>query len=441
MLGGVVRNDPGGPMRQRAGRKSSVIGGGALALTLALLVSSSLVTGVAAAATPHPIPASAFTDFTGITAHTVTIGNVSTEVGGLFKGGVVGTEAYAAYVNAHGGVHGRTLVVASADDQFTGALNRQLTQVAVDKDFATVGGLSLEDSFGGTVLAAHPGFPDVSESLDPVTQKLPNNFSPAPAAGGWPLGPLAYFKKKFPHQILHTATIVAAVPATVQAWAQEKAAMEHLGYKVRYDPALPPTTTDFTQNVVAMKNAGIQILFLEQMPQNYASAALKDLDQQNFHPIVVLGAPAYSNVLVANSGGAANVDGAYLEQADSLYLGGDAKVIPSVTTFNQWVQKVAPGFTTDAFTLAGWLCAELFTQALRSAGAHPSRGSVLQALRHITDFSSGGLIPASNPAGKVPTTCYLIGRVVNGSFQRLDDPPVSGSTHGYRCDQSYFTGS
>ena len=435
-----MRNDPGGRMRQSAVRSRSITGGGALALTLALLVSSSLATGVADAATPHPIPAAAFTDFTGITAHMVTIGNVSTEVGGLFKGAVVGTEAYAAYVNAHGGVHGRKLVVASADDQFTGALNRQLTQVAVQKDFATVGGLSLEDSFGGTVLAAHPGFPDVSESLDPVTQKLPNNFSPAPAAQGWPLGPLAYFKKKFPRQILHTATIVAAVPATVQAWGHEKAAMDHLGYKVRYDPALPPTTTDFTQNVVAMKNAGIQILFLEQMPQNYASAALKDLDQQNFHPIVVLGAPAYSNVLVANSGGAANVDGAYLEQADSLYLGGDAMAIPPVTTFNQWVQKVAPGFTTDLFTLAGWLCAELFTQALRSAGAHPSRGSVLQALRHITDFSSGGLIPASNPAGKVPTTCYLIGRVVSGSFQRLDDPPVSGSTHGYRCDQPYFTG-
>jgi len=428
-------------MRQSGRRSGTTIRGRAtgLATALALVVSSGAWAGAAGATTPRPVPASAFTDHTGITAHTVTIGNVSTEVAGLFKGGVVGTEAYAAYVNAHGGVHGRKLVVAGADDQFTGALNRQLTQVAVEKDFATVGGLSLEDSFGGTVLAAHPGFPDVSESLDPVTQKLPNNFSPAPAAQGWPLGPLAYFKKRFPHQILHTGTIIAAVPPTVQAWGHEKAAMEHLGYRVQYDPALPPTTTDFTQNVVAMKAAGIQILFLEQMPQNYASAALKDLDQQNFHPIVVLGAPAYSNVLVANSGGAATVDGAYLEQSASLYLGGDAPAIPAVATFNQWVQKVAPGFTTDYFTLAGWLCAELFTEALRSAGAHPSRGSVLQALRHITDFSSGGLVPASNPAGKVPITCYLVGRVVDGTFQRRDDPPVSGSTHGYRCDQPYFT--
>ena len=40
---------------------------------------------------------------------------------GLFTGAVVGTEAYAAYVNAQGGVNGRKLVVQSTDDQFAGA--------------------------------------------------------------------------------------------------------------------------------------------------------------------------------------------------------------------------------------------------------------------------------------------------------------------------------
>ena len=76
--------------------------------------------------------------------------------------------------------------------------------------------------------------------------------------------------------------------------------MEHLGYQVLVDPALPPTQTDFTEQVVAMKNAGVQILFLEQEPQNYASAIFRDLAQQDFHPVVVLGAPAYNPQLVAN---------------------------------------------------------------------------------------------------------------------------------------------
>jgi hypothetical protein len=76
--------------------------------------------------------------------------------------------------------------------------------------------------------------------------------------------------------------------------------------------------------------------------------------------------------------------------------------------------------------------------ALRNAGTDPSRGSLLAALRKITAFHSGNLIPVSNPAGKIPVDCYILGQVVNGTFQRLDDPPISGPTNGFRCDGTYY---
>jgi branched-chain amino acid transport system substrate-binding protein len=374
-----------------------------------------------------------------VTPTSVTVANISTQTAGLFKGALVGAQAYAAYVNSTGGVNGRRIVVQGDDDQFNGSTNKQLTQQAVDTDFATVGDVSLEDGFGGTILAANPGFPNVSESLDPVTRKLPTTFSAMPSGEGWPLGPLVYFAKRFPTEIAHTATVVANLPSTVLAWSYEKQAMLHEGYHVVYAPALPPTQTDFTAQVVAMRNAGVQIVFLEQMPQNYASAFMKDLVQQNFHPTVVLGSPAYSSVLVANSGGPAAVDGAFFEQQSSFYLGEDAPAIPAVSTFDTWVAKTSPGFSADLFTLEGWLNAELFTQALRRAGADPSRGSLLKALRATTAFDSGNLIPVSNPAQKVPITCYVLGELAGGRFVRMDDPPISGPTHGYRCDQPYFT--
>jgi ABC-type branched-subunit amino acid transport system substrate-binding protein len=385
-----------------------------------------------------PIPSTAFQDHTGVTPTSVTIGNVATLSAGLFTGGLVGTEAYAAYVNSLGGINGRKIVVSSSNDQFEGALNKQEVQSVVQNDFASVGGLSLEDSFSEPTIAANPGFPDVTASLDPATEKLPNNFSPLPASNGWPTGPLLYFKKKYPTKIPHTASIIANLPATELAWANEKKAMQHLGYSVLLDPALPATTTDFTPQVVAMKNAGVQILFLEQEPQNYASAIFRDLSQQDFHPVVVLGAPSYSPQLIGNAGGAHAVNGAYLEQTASLYLGEDAAQIPTVNIFNAWVQKVSPGFTPDFFTLTGWLCGELFVEALHNAGSNPSRGSLLRALRAITAFRSGNLVPVSNPAGKVPVTCYLLGHITNGTFQRLDDPPVNSSTKGFRCDGTYY---
>ena len=53
------------------------------------------------------IPSSAFSDTTGLTSTTVTVGNVSTLAFGLFKGADVGTEAWADYVNSTGGINGR----------------------------------------------------------------------------------------------------------------------------------------------------------------------------------------------------------------------------------------------------------------------------------------------------------------------------------------------
>lgn len=434
-----MRSTDRGLARPRRGSPLALlVSGVVMAATLTACSSTQPPSASATSSTKSTIPASAFKDHTGITSTSVTLGNVSTLVGGLFAGAAVGTQAYAAYVNSLGGINGRKLVVDGSDDRFAGAPNRQETQAAVQNDFALVGGFSLQDNFGGVVVAANPGVPNVTVSLDFATSRLPNTFSVSPAANGWQLGPLAYFQTKYPNAVLHAGALVADQPSAIVKWKGELAAMEHLGYKVVYDPQFDIATSDFSQYVVAMKNDGVKILFLEQMPQNYVAAVVKALNLQNYHPVVVIGAGAYSEALVSSSGGAAMIDGSYLEQNTSLYLGEDAGSIPAIGTFLTWVQSVSPGFKADLYTLYGWLSAELFSQALKSAGSNPSRGSVLQALRGTTSFSGGGIIGASNPAGKVPTNCYIIAQIEGGRFQRLDDPPVSGPNHGYRCDLPYY---
>ncbi|HWE69766.1 MAG TPA: ABC transporter substrate-binding protein, partial [Acidimicrobiales bacterium] len=385
------------------------------------------------------IPASAFSDHTGITATSVELGNISTLDFGLFKGAAVGTQAYADYVNSTGGINGRTLKVNSANDGYNnGANNKALTQSALQTDFALVGGFSLNDSFGGTVLAQNPGMPDVSVTLDPTTNQLANVVSPVPLGTGWELGPLQYFKQKFPTGVTAVGSLVANQPSAEAQWAGEKAAMEHVGYKVIYDNTFPITQTDFTPNVIAMKNAGVKVLFIEQMPVNYASAVIKALNQQNYHPTVVLGASTYSATLVSTSGGAAATNGDYLEQNASLYLGEDQSTIPAVGTFLKWVNVADPGFKPDLFTLYGWVSAQLYAQGLQNAGTNPSRGSLLQALSKVTSYSANSLIAPTNPAQKANGNCYLLAQIQGGQIQRIDDPPVTGTTHGYRCDYSYY---
>ena len=193
--------------------------------------------------------------------------------------------------------------------RFTGAGNKQATQNALQNDFALVGNFSLEDSFGGTVLAQNPGFPDVSQVLDDATGKLPNVFSPIPLADGWASGPMDYYYNRFKPLAHYAGAFLANSPSATQTWNGEKYVAEQAGFKFISEQTYATTQTDFTQQVIAMKNAGVKIVFMDQMPGNYASSVLKAMAQQNFHPQVLLGAATYSNALVSQSGGAANVDG------------------------------------------------------------------------------------------------------------------------------------
>ena len=385
------------------------------------------------------IPQSAFSDHTGVTSTSIQVANVSTLSLGLFKGAQVGTQAYVDYVNSTGGVNGRKIVVNGADDGFTGAGNKQATQNALENDYAMVGNFSLEDSFGGAVLAQNPGFPDVSQVLDDATNKLPNVYSPIPLADGWASGPMNFYYNKFKADASHAGAFLADSPSASQTWAGEKYVAEKAGFTFVSEQTYTTTQTDFTQQVIAMKNAGVKIIFMDQMPANYASSVLKALAEQNYHPQVLLGAATYSNQLVSDSGGAANVNGAYLSQNLALYLGTDQAAVPAVGTFLHWVQVASPGFNPDLFTAYGWLSANLFVQALKNAGSDPSRGSLLQALSKVTSFNGDGFNAPSDPATKTPPNCYLIATVTNGQFVRSPaNPPTTGPTGGFRCDGSYI---
>ncbi|HWD53270.1 MAG TPA: ABC transporter substrate-binding protein [Acidimicrobiales bacterium] len=410
-----------------------------LLATILVACSSTASQAPGGSSSNSPIPPAAFHGTTGLTSTSVRVGNISTQTIGLFTGAPTGLKAYADYVNSTGGVNGRKIIVDSADDGYNnGANNKALTQADIAKDFAMVGSFSLNDQFGAQVLGANPAVPNVTVSLSSVANKLPNSFSPSPNADGWQLGPLAYFKNKFPSDVTHAGALIADQPSATATWAGEKLAMANQGYKVVYDPTFEITTTDFTPYVINMRKDGVKILFIEQMPESYASAVFKALNQQNFHPVVVLGASTYSEALIPASGGAAATDGSYLEQNTSLYLGEDAASLPAVNLFLHWVQEASPGFKPDLYTMYGWISGQLFVQALKAAGPNPTRGSVLQALRSVKSYSASNLIASANPAGKLPGNCYIIAQIIKGTITRVDDPPITGSTNGYRCDQPYF---
>jgi ABC-type branched-subunit amino acid transport system substrate-binding protein len=409
---------------------SFVIGGGA-AVVIASPAGAQTTCPPAGAAT-----AAQNSSTTGITSKSVSVGNVSIISGpvpGLFEGAPTGVKAYFAYINSKGGVNGRKLIVDSKDDAFSGQQNESDTSAAAASDFAMVGSFSLFDGYGCKTLAADPAIPDVSVTLDPDANALPNNFSPDPLTSGGGLGPWEYYKKHYPKDTTIGA-IVSDVSSAKAQIAGELAAAKHEGYKVGYIDYINPLQTDFTTDVINMRSKGVNAVDLTGIDWQVGAEFMQNVATQNWKPgLIFSGGPLYADQFISHAGGPSNVNGIVLGQGESLYLGEDANTVPADKQFIKYVKQVNPSWTPDLFTLFGWTSAQLFVQALQAAGPHPTRGAVIAQLKKITSFNGSGLISTTNPAAKKPSGCYLMATIKNGKYVRL---LPTGS--GFECNAPYY---
>lgn len=70
--------------------------------------------------------------------------------------------------------------------------------------------------------------------------------------------------------------------------------------------------------------------------------------------------------------------------------------------------------------------AELFAQALKAAGANPTRASLTAQLNKITSFSGDGILAPGNPAKNIPPSCWLLAQLNNDTIKRVSPTPKSG---------------
>jgi ABC-type branched-subunit amino acid transport system substrate-binding protein len=368
----------------------------------------------------------------GITEDRIIIGNVSTLSGpvpGLFRGALVGVQAWAAMVNSQGGIDGRLIEVRSGDDALDSGRNKAQHLALKNEVFAFVGSFSVTDDGGASELAG-TNIPDVGNPLAPARFNLPNNFSPAPLAPGWETGPARYYINQFgPEPVRRVALFVSAVETARISARRERAVLESLGYEFVYTREVQPNEPNYTGDVIQMRSAGVQAVMWEGQADQIADLVNAMADQGFEVPLLNPGSTAYSEAFLEQAGAAA--EGARIDVTHALYLGGDADV-PEVALFREWMERVDPDQDVDLFALFGWASARMFEQAIRDAGPALTRDGVLAALGNITSFDANGLLAPSNPAGKVPTNCFLIIRVENGEFVR-EHPQ-----QGFDCETGPF---
>lgn len=371
----------------------------------------------------------------GVTGSTIRIGNVSTLTGpvpGLFAGAAVGTQAVFAYQNSLGGLYGRKFKLDVRDDQFDTGQNRAAVLDLLGKAFAFVGSFSLFDD-GAIEQIRQSNIPDMTSTISFDRMQLPNNFALQPVIPGAPTGPFNYFKARNPDVITKVGSIYANVPSAVSAYRGFKAAAESVGYKFTYERAFGATETDFTSDVVRMRDSGVKMVYILAADDKTTARIAKAMASQNFRPeVFAAGAFAYDADMIALAGSAA--DGMLVTMANSLYSGEDAPTIPEVALMDRWIQNVKPGFVPDLFAADGWAQGRLLLEAMQAVGPNLSRAAINDAVRKIGSFDDHGLFPPSNPGKKQPSLCFLVLKITAGKYARYDSPAT-----GYRCDDGpYF---
>lgn len=366
----------------------------------------------------------------GVTATTVRLGNISTLSGpvpGLFQGAVIGTQAAVAYQNSLGGVHGRRLQLDVGDDQLDSAQNRALTEDMVSKVFAFVGSFAVYDDASAEAVG-NSGIPDVTPALSGARRRLPNNFNVAPALeGGVQLAPFTYYTGKFPEEVKAVGTLWGDVPISRSSQLAEEAAGKSLGWKFLYSRGYQPTETDFTADVIRMRQLGVRIVFLAgSEPKTLARIAIA-MRQQSFDVPIITMNVGYDHQLIALAGNA--LEGMYTTMAWSMFAGEDASQVAEVRLMNQWLQKVKPGYAPDLYAALGWASARLLFKAMDQVGPHLTRAALNDALRHSGSFDDYQLLAPANPGSKTPPTCIIATVLRHGQYARVDSPPT-----GFRCD-------
>jgi branched-chain amino acid transport system substrate-binding protein len=401
-----------------------------------IAAATALLVGACGSTTSSPRPATSTStskqsaNSQGISGKTITVGtltDITGPIGGAFSGVIYGARAYAAYVNSQGGVDGYLLSDKSFDSQTTCAGAETAIKAAASSAFALVGGISEGDQCEVPTLKDNPNLPFIQLGLSNQIQALPNYYSIGAGPPGAAVGPYKYLAQRYPAAVQDAAVLYGSTPGTVTMQGYVNAAMKSAGFDLKFLEAIDPTQTDFTADIVRMRNLGIRYVYLNLYVEQNAEF-LNQANQQGWHPEVIQPESVIYEAdwfKLTNPGANQNVL-TILSQA--MYLGQDSKSVPEVQTYLTWLKKVDPSYPPDALSAYGWGNMALFTAALRTLGAHPTQAGLLKALSHMGNFDDNGMFAPDGIGSRTAPTCYIIIAPTNNDSWRRVTP-----ASGYRC--------
>jgi hypothetical protein len=372
----------------------------------------------------------------GVTPTTITV-EVMADVGsplepGLFQGNFDAMNGFAKYVNAHGGIACRQLVVRTWDSKLDATESKNGLIDACTNAFAMVGNNALfnpdvspmtncADKSGKATglpdVAAFTG--DTTEMCAPTAYVISGVYEPCPVVNGVrpmtaPVAVLRWFLENFPG--LHGLFLAAGdLPSLLQLSAYQIAAAKATGIKLDATPKVSgvDTQTAYTPRVQLIKTYGSDYVF--DGSDDVAMIRMrKEALAQGVTGVRVWGCTiaCYTSKMLSQGGPA--VDGTYLtlnflpfEEAsynadDQAYV----STVPSLTTWGAeaWQAGLAFQHVVDKIVAA-------------SGPNGVTRAAVLDGLKNIGPFTAGGWMGATNLRDESP--CWLVMQIQNGKFVRV----------------------
>jgi ABC-type branched-subunit amino acid transport system substrate-binding protein len=354
----------------------------------------------------------------GVTANSITIGNIASFTGvapGLTQSAQQAMQAWAAYVNSQGGICGRSIKVLPFDDQNDSGQNFAGASQFCSSAFAMVGNASGFDD-GGANAVNSCGIPDLQAEVSTVAAgNTADVFGASPGlAHYFQTGPALYLKSKFPDAVTKAAMIYLNVPATADNATHEVAAYKSVGFNYLYVNAVTPTDPNYSPDVLKMQQDGVQYV-TEYSDVSSAERLLQAMQQQNYTPQVVdWFSEEYTPGFITATTPASN--GNLVLMATAAYE--EASSNPGMQLMLSWLNRVAPGFTHDIFAIFAWSAGMAFLQAATAVGPHLTRAALIAQIQGIHAWTGGGLQPASDIGGKKPSPCFSYFQIQGNAFQR-----------------------
>lgn len=345
-----------------------------------------------------------------------------------------GVEAYFAFRNSEGGVHGRDLVVSEViDDELTNNQVKSLEIVENPDIFGVVSVPLTATGFADLADAGVPLYTNVVNTAESAGHESIFQFTGTPClscpnpthiqatllAEATTVGALGYGVSQ------GSKDQVASIVASVEEWGDE--AGVELGYSNDELPFGLPN--GLGPEVTAMKEAGVDMI-MTGLDQNGSLTLEQELERQGMGDVTLLVPQGYADTEFVTEN--ADLLEGDLMQTYVRPIEADPEGT-QMADFLEWMDETGAEVTDLA--LHGWVAADLAYTGLVAAGPEFDRQSVIDATNEITDYTGGGmLVPVdfsrqhNPPTADDPVTngpvqrCAAYVQIVDGAFELVGEP-------------------